>query len=242
VFAVIANLAPVAGASRTSPVIGLSMGGLSVWAAIMWFRAGRPFTLGPRDIWLRISWLMIAVLLIWCVVVDSIVGSGIYGLRLIAYGSAFLFWLCLGLIASRATISMLAVAYWGLIVLAVLSIPALFYSDGWRRCTTGALEKCSLADGLFKSIYDSENYIALLASVTLIACVCSMRRLELLAGAAFCVLIIVATGSRTSMLAIAAAAGCNCWRSCWSGGGSSSASRRPSVLRWRWPASASPHT
>jgi hypothetical protein len=42
VFAVIANLAPVAGASRTSPVIGLSMGGLSVWAAIMWFRAGRP--------------------------------------------------------------------------------------------------------------------------------------------------------------------------------------------------------
>jgi hypothetical protein len=44
----------------------------------------------------------------------------------------------------------------------------------------------------------------MLASFTLVAAFCAMRRAELVATASFCLLVIVATGSRTSYLAIGA--------------------------------------
>ncbi|MEU8260769.1 O-antigen ligase family protein [Micromonospora sp. NPDC048999] len=200
-FAVLANLAPVLAGERSSALIGVLVLALLAWVV----RAGRPVRFGPSDRWLRISWLAAAALLVWCLGVDVLVGSGLYGSRLVAYVAAALLLLAGALLAARAALSVRALAYTGLTVLSVLSVPTIFSGQAWRACTDGQLEKCSVAGALFKSFYESENYIAMVASFTLAACLVAMRRAELVGASAFCLLIIVATGSRTSYLAVAAA-------------------------------------
>ncbi|MER5332806.1 O-antigen ligase family protein [Micromonospora sp. NPDC002717] len=200
-FAVLTNAAPVLAGGRSSALIGLLVLCLLGWLIV----SGRRSLRGPADIWLRISLLMIGALLAWCFAVDSLVGAGLYGSRLAAYAASGLLLLALVLLSRRTALNTRALAFTGLAVLAVMTIPTLFTGQAWRACTAGKLEKCSVAGALFKSFYDSENYVAMLASFTLVASLCAMRRLELLAAASFCLLIIVATGSRTSYLAIAAA-------------------------------------
>lgn len=207
-FAVGANAAPALAGERSSALIGVLVACLLAW--VLWsgrhdLRGGRGLR-GPDDRWLRVGWAAIAVLLVWCVAVDVLTGPGLYGSRLVAYAAAGLLLLAGVLLAARAALTTRATAYLGLAVLAVLTIPtALAGSGAWRACTAGKLEKCSAAGALFKSFFESENYVALIASFTLVAAVCALRRAELAAATAFCLLIIVATGSRTSYLALAAA-------------------------------------
>ncbi|SCF40814.1 O-antigen ligase like membrane protein [Micromonospora purpureochromogenes] len=200
-FAVLANAAPVLAGDRSSALIGLLVLALLAWAV----RSGRRSLRGSPDRWLRISWWSIAALLLWCLAVDALVGSGLYGPRLVAYTAAGLLLLAGVLLAAGTALSVRALAYTGLAVLSVMTIPTVFFDQAWRTCTAGKLEKCSVAGALFKSFFESENYIAMIATFTLVAGLCALRRAELLATTAFCLLIIVATGSRTSYLALAAA-------------------------------------
>ncbi|MFF3865525.1 O-antigen ligase family protein [Micromonospora sp. NPDC001898] len=217
-FAVGANAAPVLAGEHSSALIGVLVAGLLAW--VLWsgrhdlrsrggvnLRSRGGLSLrGPDDRWLRVAWVAAAALLVWCVAVDALTGAGLYGSRLVAYAAAGLLLLAGALLAGRAALTTRATAHLGLAVLAVLTIPtALTGSAAWRSCTAGKLEKCSAAGALFKSFFDSENYIALIASFTLVAAVCALRRAELAATTVFCLLIIVATGSRTSYLALAAA-------------------------------------
>ncbi|MFE9202078.1 O-antigen ligase family protein [Micromonospora sp. NPDC007230] len=199
-FAVLANAAPVLAGDNSSAVIGLLVLGLLAWLVVS--RRGQ--LRGPSGVWPRISLGMAGALLVWCLGVDVVAGSGVYGSRLPAYAAAGLLLLAVWLMAARTTLSLGAMAYTGLAVLSLLTLPAAVDGQAWRACTAGKLEKCSLAGALFKSFYESENYIALMASFTLVAAVCALRRAERLAAVSFCLLIIVATGSRTSYLAIAA--------------------------------------
>lgn len=199
-FAVLANAAPVLAGDRSSAIIGVLVFGLLIWLIV----SRRWGLRGPSEIWPRISLVMAGVLLVWCFSVDAVAGSGVYGLRLPAYAAAGLLLLAVWLMSAGTTVSLGAMAYTGLAVLSLLTIPTAFYGQAWRACTAGKLEKCSLAGALFKSFYNSENYAAMIASFTLVAAVCAMRRAELLAVASFCLVVIVATGSRTSYLAIAA--------------------------------------
>ncbi|MGW0435470.1 O-antigen ligase family protein [Micromonospora sp. NPDC003197] len=201
-FAVLTNAAPVLAGDHSSALIGLLVLCLLAWVVF----SGRASLRGPSDGWLRFSWLMAAVLLVWCFSVDGIVGSGLYGSRIVAYAAAMLLLLTVGLMSGSTPLNVRAMAYLGLAILSIMTIPTVLSDSAWRACTAGKLEKCSLAGGLFKSFYDSENYIAMLATFTLVAALCVMRRAELLAVGAFCLLIVVATGSRTSYLAIAAVA------------------------------------
>ncbi|MGN9803958.1 O-antigen ligase family protein [Micromonospora sp. L32] len=200
-FAVLANAAPVLAGDRSSALIGLLVLALLAWAVL----SGRRSLRGSPDRWLRISWWSIATLLLWCLAVDALVGSGLYGPRLVAYAAAGLLLLAGVLLAAGTALSVRALAYTGLAVLSVLTIPTVFSDGAWRPCTAGKLEKCSVAGALFKGFFESENYIAMIATFTLVAGLCALRRAELLATTAFCLLIIVATGSRTSYLALAAA-------------------------------------
>ncbi|MCG5448745.1 MULTISPECIES: O-antigen ligase family protein [Micromonospora] len=199
-FAVLANAAPALAEDRSSLIIGLLLLGLLGWLVVA--RRGR--LRGPVGVWQRISLAMAGAVLIWCLVVDALAGAGVYGSRLPAYGAAGLVLLAVWLMAARVTLSIGAMAYTGLAVLSVMTIPTALYDQAWRACTTGKLDKCSLAGALFKSFYNSENYVAMIASFTLVAAVYSLSRTRLLAAAGYCLLIIVATGSRTSYLAIAA--------------------------------------
>ncbi|MFG2056728.1 O-antigen ligase family protein [Micromonospora sp. NPDC048930] len=199
-FAVLANAAPVLAGEQSSAVIGVLVLGLLAWLVVT-----RRWQLrGASDIWQRVSLGMAAALLVWCFSVDAFSGSGLYGSRLPAYVAAGLLLLVVWLMSAGAALGTRATAYVGLAVLVLLTIPTAAYAHAWRPCTTGKLEKCSLAGGLFQSFYSSENYVAMIASFTLVAAVCAMRRRELLAAASFCLLIIVATGARTSYLALAA--------------------------------------
>ncbi|MEU4642403.1 O-antigen ligase family protein [Micromonospora sp. NPDC023814] len=200
-FAVLTNAAPVLAGERSSALIGLLVLCLLAWLIV----SGRRSLRGPADIWLRISLLMIGALLAWCFAVDSLVGAGLYGSRLAAYAASALLLVALVLMSRRTALNTRALVFMGLAVLSIMTIPTLFTGQAWRACTAGKLEKCSVAGALFKSFYDSENYVAMLASFTLVASLCAMRRLELLATVSFCLLIIVATGSRTSYLSLAAA-------------------------------------
>ncbi|MEU6020630.1 O-antigen ligase family protein [Micromonospora sp. NPDC047134] len=203
-FAVLANAAPVLAGDNSSALIGLLVFALVAW--LFYVRHGG--LAGPADIWRRICLCLAAALLLWCVAVDLLTGEGVYGSRMPAYAAAGLLLVAVWLLAAGAPISLAAMAYTGLAVLSLLTIPTAFYGQAWRACTGGQLEKCSLAGGLFKSFYDSENYIALITSFTLVAAVCALRRAQRWAVVAFGLLVIVATGSRTSYLALAAVA---CW-------------------------------
>lgn len=202
-FVVLANAAPVLAGEHSSALIGLLVLGLLAWVV---GTGGRDLR-GPSDGWLRLAWWSVVLLLLWCLAVDAIVGAGLYGSRLVSYAAAGLFLLAGLLLAARTAVTTRALAYTGLAVLALLTIPTLFAgTDAFRTCTGGQLEKCSVAGALFKSFFESENYVAMIATFTLVAGLCTMRRWELFATAALCLLVIVATGSRTSYLALAAGA------------------------------------
>ncbi|TCB90109.1 O-antigen ligase domain-containing protein [Micromonospora zingiberis] len=202
-FAVLANAAPVIAGDHSSALIGLL-----VLALVGWLVATGPQRLwGPPGVWRRVCLGLAAALLLWCLGVDLLSGDGVYGSRLPAYATAGLLLLAAWLLGASATVSLGALAYTGLAVLSILTIPTAGYGQAWRACTDGQLEKCSVAGALFKSFYNSENYVALIASFVLVAAVCALRRAERLAVVAFCLLIIVATGSRTSYLALAAVGG-----------------------------------
>ncbi|MEV4120526.1 O-antigen ligase family protein [Micromonospora sp. NPDC049645] len=201
-FAVLTNAAPALVGSHSSALIGVLVVALLAWLVL----SGRAVLRGPSDLWLRISLAMAGGLLVWCALIDVVTGSGIYGSRLPAYAAAGLLLLAVWLMAARTAVNVRAMAYTGLAVLVLLTIPTAVYGQSWRACTGGKLEKCSVAGALFKSFYNSENYAAMLASFTLVAAFCAMRRAELVATASFCLLVIVATGSRTSYLAVGAVA------------------------------------
>nr|WP_230416864.1 O-antigen ligase family protein [Micromonospora tarapacensis] len=198
-FAVLTSVASGIADDYSPAIIGVLVLGLLAWL----FATRRWRLSGPAEIWPRISLAMAGALLLWCLAVDVIAGSGVYGSRLPAYAAAGLLLATVWLMSAGTSLSLRAMAYTGLAVLSSLTIPAAIYEASWRACTVGRLEKCSLAGALFRGLHNSENYIAMIATFTLVAAACALRRTELLAASSFCLLIIVATGSRTSYLALA---------------------------------------
>lgn len=210
-FALVTNLVPLAVPRFGNMIMGAAAISLLAWALMS--SSGQSL-ISPPDPWLRASWLAVGVLLIWCFAVDSLVGFGLYGgSRAMAYAAAAVLFLAIGLMSGRVALDTRALTYVGLFVLSVLTMPTYIAGASvWRPCVIGELEKCSIAGALYKSFYGSENLIAILASFTFVACLCSMRRRQLVLVGSFCLLIIVATGSRTSLLGIGAACA-------WLGGG-----------------------
>ncbi|WP_327039215.1 O-antigen ligase family protein [Micromonospora maris] len=200
-FVVLANAAPAIAGEHSSALIGLLVLALVGWLVAV----GRRRLWAPPEFWRRICLGLAAALLVWCLGVDLLSGDGVYGSRMPAYATAGLLLVAAWLMAAGTAVSLRAMAYAGLAVLSVLTIPTAVYGQAWRACTGGQLEKCSVAGALFKSFYNSENYVALIASFTVVAAACALRGAERVAVLAFGLLIIVATGSRTSYLALAAA-------------------------------------
>ena len=203
-FALVTALVPLALPGFGNMIEGAAAAGLLAWALMS--SSGQSL-ISPPDPWLRASWLAVGALIIWCFAVDSLVGFGLYGgSRAMAYAAAAVLLLAIGLMSGRIALDTRALTYLGLFVLSVLTMPTYVAgASAWRPCVTGELEKCSIVGALYKSFYGSENTIAILASFTLIACLCSMRRRQLMLVGSFCLLILVATGSRTSFLGIGAA-------------------------------------
>lgn len=157
---------------------------------------------GGADRARRTAWKMIGLLLAWCITIDVVLGLAIAEGRVLSYAAVFVVWLGAGLLAGRVSISMVSVAWTGSLLLALLSLPAVAVESFWSQCHTGDLDKCSAAGALFTSFARSENYLAILCGFTAVCALIGMRGFARLVVVGHSVLVLIATGSRTGMLAL----------------------------------------
>jgi O-Antigen ligase len=197
---VAANAASLLLVGHSSPVLGACALVLFGYGVV---RAQRDTVPGGPDPARRRAWTITGVLIVWSGSVDLAVGAGIVGGRLPAYVGGLLTWLAVGLLAGACRVTVRAVGYVGLVLLAAMTIPTFWLASWWTECHVGDLDKCSFVGALFRGAAESENYVAILASVTAIAALIGFRGRGRAAVLAFCFLVIACTGSRTGMLTIA---------------------------------------
>ena len=179
-------------------LIGVLVVALLAWLVL----SGRAVLRGPSDVWLRISLAMAGACWSGAAVVDVLTAAaGSTGRGCRRTGRLALLLVAVWLMAARTTVSVRAMAYTGLAVLALLTVPTARVRAGWRACTGGKLEKCSVAGGGSKLLQLRE----LRGDARVVH---PGRRVlrdaprELVVTTSFCLLVIVATGSRTSYLAV----------------------------------------
>jgi hypothetical protein len=197
---VAANVASLLLVGHSSPVLGACSLVLVGYGVVL---ARRDTVPGGPDRARRLAWAITGALIVWSGSVDLAVGAGILGGRLPAYAGGLLTWLAVGLMASACRVSVRAVGYVGLVLLAAMTIPTVWLASWWTECHVGDLDKCSFVGALFRGAAESENYVAILASVTAIAALIDFRGHGRTAVLAFCFLVIACTGSRTGLLTIA---------------------------------------
>jgi hypothetical protein len=198
--ALAANVASLLLVGHSSPVLGACALVLLAYGVLV---AQRETVPGGPDSARRFAWAMTGVLIVWCGCVDLAVGEGIVGGRWPAYGGGALTWVAVGLIAGTCAVTVRAVCYVGLVLLSAMTIPTVWLASWWTTCHVGDFRKCSFVGALFRGAAESENYAALLASVTAVAAQVSFRGRPRAGVMAFCILIIACTGSRTGLLTIA---------------------------------------
>ncbi len=110
----------------------------------------------------------------------------------------------MGALASRGSLQPAGFAYLGAMVLALMTATAAVDSAAWTPCTTGTFEKCSAAGALYRSFATSENYIAILAAFTLVAALTALAGRDRILIALHAAITLVASGSRTGELSVAA--------------------------------------
>jgi hypothetical protein len=201
VTAGVANVASLLLDGHSSPVLGacaLVLVGHGVLLA-------RPETVpGGPDPARRFAWAIAGALIVWCGLVDLAIGAGIVGGRWPAYAGGALTWVAVGLMAGTYMVTVRGICYVGLVLLSTMTIPTVWLPSWWTKCHVGDFDKCSFVGALFRGAAESENYVAILASVTAVAAQVSFHGRRTRAGLmAFCVLIIACTGSRTGLLTIA---------------------------------------
>jgi hypothetical protein len=198
--AVAANVASLLLVGHSSPVLGACALVLLGYGVLL---ARRETVPGGPDPARRFAWVISGVLIVWCGLVDLAIGPGIVGGRWAAYAGGALTWLAVGLIAGTYAVTIRGVCYVGLILLSAMTIPTAWLADWWTTCHAGDVDKCSFVGALFRGPAQSENYVAILASVTAAAAHVSFRGRTRAGVMALCVLIVACTGSRTGLLTIA---------------------------------------
>jgi hypothetical protein len=198
--AVAANVASLLLVGHSSPLLGVCALVPLAYAVV---RANRETALGGPDPARRLAWVVTGVMIVWCASVDLAVGEGIVGGRLPAYAGGLLTWLAVGLIAGTYTLTVRAVCFVGLVLLSAMTIPTVAMDSWWTDCHVGDLDKCSFVGVLFRGPAESENYIAILTSLTAVAAQVSFRGRTRVGVLAYCILVLGCTGSRTGLLTVA---------------------------------------
>jgi len=156
----------------------------------------------------RNAWWTLGALVAWCFFSDALVDGGIYGgSRWFTYAAAAAVWAGVGALASAGALRPAGFAYLGAMVLCLLTVPAAVDDASWAPCTTGSLEKCSVAGALYRSFASSENYIAILAAFTFVAAVTALTGGARNLIALHALVTLVASGSRTGEISVVATLG-----------------------------------
>jgi hypothetical protein len=162
--------------------------------------------LGGRSAWQRRGWAAYGAIIGWSFVVDLVTREGIVGDRWITYAAAATVWAGTGLLAARVALPPAGIAYAGATLLALMTLPAYFVDSFWTSCNQ-EFEKCSPAGQLFRSFASSENYVAIVAAFTFVCSIAALRGLLRLLAIFNSFVVLVATGSRTGLVAVGAALG-----------------------------------
>jgi O-antigen ligase len=164
-----------------------------------------PGGVDPRQ---RKAWWTLGALVVWCFFSDATIDGGIYGgSRWFTYAAAAGVWLGVGMLAGLGTLRPAGFAYLGAMVLCLMTLPAAVDDASWAPCTTGSLEKCSVAGALYRSFASSENYIAILAAFTLVAALTALTGRDRTLIATHALVTLVASGSRTGEISVVATLG-----------------------------------
>jgi hypothetical protein len=198
--AVSANVGSLLFVGHSAPVLGGCALVLLGFGVLLARRETMP---GGPDPARRFAWAISGVLIVWCALVDLAVGPGIVGGRWAAYAGGALTWLAVGLMAGTYQVAARSACYVGLVLLSAITIPTAWLPNWWTTCHVGDFDKCTFVGALFQGPAESENYVAILASVTAVAAEVSLRGRARTGVMAFCVLIIACTGSRTGLVTIA---------------------------------------
>jgi hypothetical protein len=196
------NVAALLMPGRTALALGAVAGAFLV---LVLYGMAKNDVLGGLDPARRTAWYLTGVLIGWCFAVDVGVGHGVYQDRYLAYGATVLAWLATGLLAGQVATALAAWAYAGGALLSLLTVTAAVDDSLWGSCMHGDFEKCSPAGALFRSFATSENYVAILGGFTIVAAIAALRGAARLVIVAHGVVVMIATGSRTGMVAVAAA-------------------------------------
>lgn len=144
--------------------------------------SGRLVALGALVAWLLLNDMTAGL--------DAAAHFKAYALVVLAVGAS-------ALLVARGGISPAVGAYAGLVVVGLSDIAGLQSGGAWRACDRF---KCSALHGLFRGPYPSENFLALVATVTLAWVLTATTGKTRLWGSLLCAATIAATGSRTALV------------------------------------------
>jgi hypothetical protein len=196
----VANVASLLLVGHSSPALGACALLLLAYGVLL---ARRETVPGGPDPARRFAWAITGALIVWCALVDLAIGAGIVGGRWPVYAASALTWVAVGLMAGTYIVTVRAICYVGLVLLSAMTIPTVWLPSWWTKCQVGNFDKCSFVGALYRGAAESENYVAILASVTAVAAQVSLRGRTRAGVLAFCFLIIACTGSRTGILTTA---------------------------------------
>jgi hypothetical protein len=145
--------------------------------------------------------VLMSAMFIWFTAVDFTVGLGASA-HLFSYGLIALALAACALIVAHGGVPAGAAARTGLFLVAVSDIAGIVSPTHWRACDQF---KCSTLGALFRGPYPSENFLALVATMTLAWTLTSMRGRARFSGVALCASTVFVTGSRTALVASALA-------------------------------------
>jgi hypothetical protein len=143
--------------------------------------------------------VLMSAMFIWFAAVDFTVGLDASA-HLFSYGLIALALAACALIVAHGGLPTGAAARTGLFVIAVSDIAGIVSPAPWRACDQF---KCSTLGALFRGPYPSENFLALIATMTLAWTLTSMRGRARFRGVALCASTVFVTGSRTALVASA---------------------------------------
>jgi hypothetical protein len=140
--------------------------------------------------------VLYCAIVIWLAIVDFAVGLNPMG-HLASYVVVGLAIAASAAVVNQGGIPAASAARAGLAVVALSDIAALMTHSAWRDCDQF---KCDALGGLYRGPYESENFLALMATMTLAWTLTALSGRQRTVGAALCILTVAATGSRTGLI------------------------------------------
>lgn len=192
-------IAVLAGTARAAPAIALLVGSALLVAVARPKRdaaAAAPSESEPSRT--SVPTILAITLAGWLIVIDLLQGAA-GAAKVASFGLTLGSLLVAGALARRRTLTAADAVVAGLAMISALTLHGLVIGDAWRACSDG---KCSAAGALYTAGLDSENFLAIVATITFALALGMAPSRSRWATLLLMTAIVLATGSRTSLLVL----------------------------------------